>query len=90
MKYTPAQFLSSDRQASSLIVVKAQPLVSELFAPDTVLFVNMIDDVLAVGSGSRPGKSADAERHPVPDAWRHRSTERRRKKPREISSEPRM
>ena len=46
LKHTPAQFLGSDRQASALIIVKAHPLASELFAQNTVLFVKIFDDVL--------------------------------------------
>jgi hypothetical protein len=46
MKHTPAQFLGSDRQASALIIAKAQPLASELFAQDTVLFLKILDDGL--------------------------------------------
>src|SRR5215471_7889422 len=46
MKHTPAQFLGSDRQASALIVVKTQPLASELFAQDAVLFLKIVEGIL--------------------------------------------
>ncbi len=46
MKHTPTQFLGSDRQPAALIVVKAQPLASELLAQDTVLFLKRVDEVL--------------------------------------------
>ena len=46
MKHTPAQFLGPDRQASALIVVKTQPLASELFTQNAVLFLKIVDDIL--------------------------------------------
>jgi hypothetical protein len=46
MKHAPAQFLGSDRQASPLIVVKAKPLTFELFAQQTVLFLEIVDHIL--------------------------------------------
>src|SRR5215469_16399453 len=46
MKDAPAQFLGSDRQASTLVVVKTQPLASKLFAQDAVLFLKIVDNIL--------------------------------------------
>jgi hypothetical protein len=39
-------FLGSDRQSSALIVAKAQPLASRLFAKDTVFFLKIIEGIL--------------------------------------------
>ena len=46
MKHAPARFLGSDRQASTLVIVKTPPLVSELLARDAVLFLKIFDHVL--------------------------------------------
>src|SRR6516165_4997650 len=46
MKHAPASFLGLDRQLSALIVVKAQPLVSQLFTQDPVPFLKIVDDIL--------------------------------------------
>jgi hypothetical protein len=46
MKHTPAQFVSPDRQASALVVAKAQSLTSELLAQYAVLFLKMIEGLL--------------------------------------------
>jgi len=45
MKHAPAQFLGSDRQTPSLVVIEPQSLASQLFAEHTVLFLKIVDDV---------------------------------------------
>ena len=90
MKHAPTQFLGSDRQTSPLIVVKAQPLASELFAQDTVLFVKILDDVLlALVQEAGQGNQQEPKGIKCQTHSSHRNTRRRCKKPREISSEPR-
>ena len=46
MKHAPAQFLGLDGEAPALFVVQAQSLASELFAQDTVFFLEVVDDIL--------------------------------------------
>ena len=46
LQQTPAQFLGSDRQAQALVVAQAQPLASELFTQDPVLFLKVIEGIL--------------------------------------------
>jgi len=46
MEHPSAQFPGSDRQAPSLVVAKTQPLVSELFTENAVLFLKIVDDIL--------------------------------------------
>jgi hypothetical protein len=46
MKRAPAQFLGSDRLASTLIIVEAQPLARELFAQYAVLFLKILQGIL--------------------------------------------
>jgi len=46
MKHTPTQFLGPDRQASALVIVKTEPLASQLLAQHAVLLLKIIDDVL--------------------------------------------
>ena len=45
-KHTPAKFLGPDGQAQALIVVKAQPLASELFVQHAVLLLKIVDHIL--------------------------------------------
>ena len=46
IKHTSAQFLGPDGRASPLVVVKTQPLGSELVAQDPILFLKIVDDIL--------------------------------------------
>jgi len=46
MKHTPTQFLGPDRQASALVIVKTEPLASELLAQHAILFLKIVDDIL--------------------------------------------
>ena len=46
LQHTPAQFVGSDRQAQALVVAQAQPLASELFTQDPVLFLKVIEGIL--------------------------------------------
>jgi hypothetical protein len=65
MQHSPAQFLRPDGQASALVIVKAQPLASELLAQDAILFLKIIEGILlplveqpaSVISSSRKGSS---------------------------------
>jgi hypothetical protein len=46
LKRPPAQLLGPHGQASALVVIKMQPLASQLLAQDAVLFLKIVDDVL--------------------------------------------
>jgi len=46
VKNPSAQFLGPDRQASTLVIVQAQPSVAELFPKNSVLFLEVVDDIL--------------------------------------------
>jgi len=46
MRRPPVQLLGPDGQAAALVIVELRPLVSELLAQDTVLFLNMVDHIL--------------------------------------------
>ena len=46
MQHAPAQLLGPHGQASALIVIKMQPLASELLAQDAGLFLKIIDGLL--------------------------------------------
>src|SRR5215472_5097177 len=46
IKHAPAQFLGPDCQASALVIVKTEPLASELFAQHAVLLLQIVDHLL--------------------------------------------
>jgi len=48
LKRAPTQLLGPHGQAPTLVVIKMQPLSSELFAEDDVLFLKIVDDILLV------------------------------------------
>jgi hypothetical protein len=66
MKRPPAPCLGPDRQTTALVVVEALPLAAELLAQHTVLFLQLINDLIAAfGSRSQQGKSAKVEMDPM-------------------------
>src|SRR5215472_5666343 len=46
IKHAPAQFLGPDCQAPALVIVKTEPLASELFAQHAVLLLQIVDHLL--------------------------------------------
>jgi hypothetical protein len=46
MKYAPAELPGLDGQSTALVIIQARPLSSELLPQHTVLFLEVVDDIL--------------------------------------------